>query len=165
MNQFDLTRRAFLSDMGLGFGSVALAGMLQQEALADATSRLNHIAPKAKSVIWLFMIGGTSHMESFDPKPALTKYAGKTIDETPHKDVLASPYLENERVVAFDPNNGFIRTELYPLQVSYRKWGASGLEISDWWPHLGQQADDLCLIRSMWTEDSNHGAQLQFHTG
>ncbi|MCA9147327.1 MAG: DUF1501 domain-containing protein, partial [Planctomycetales bacterium] len=165
MDSFDLTRRSFLSDMGLGFGSVALTGMLQREAQAAASASVARIAPKAKSVIWLFMIGGTSHMESFDPKPALTKYAGKTIEETPHKDVLASPYLENERVVAFDPNNGFIRTELYPLQVSYRRWGQSGLEISDWWPHLGQQADDLCLIRSMWTEDSNHGAQLQFHTG
>jgi len=165
MDRFELTRRAFLSDMGLGFGSVALAGMLQQETQSATTSPLPRLAPKAKSVIWLFMIGGASHMESFDPKPALTKYAGKTINETPHKEVLASPYLENERVVAFDPNNGFIRTELYPLQVSFRKWGQSGLEISDWWPHLGKRADDLCLIRSMWTEDSNHGAQLQFHTG
>ena len=165
MDHLHHTRRAFLSELGLGFGSVALAGMLQQETQATASAQLQRMVPKAKSVIWLFMIGGTSHMESFDPKPALTKYAGKTIEETPHKDVLASPFLENERVVAFDPNNGFIRTELYPLQVSYRKWGQSGLEISDWWPHLGQQADDLCLIRSMWTEDSNHGAQLQFHTG
>ncbi|MCA9183444.1 MAG: DUF1501 domain-containing protein, partial [Planctomycetales bacterium] len=88
-----------------------------------------------------------------------------TIEVTPYKAVLESPYLENERVVAFDPNNGFVRTELYPLQVSYRKWGQSGLEISDWWPHLARQADDLCLVRSVWTEDSNHGAQLQFHTG
>ncbi|MEL7337814.1 MAG: DUF1501 domain-containing protein, partial [Planctomycetota bacterium] len=47
----------------------------------------------------------------------------------------------------------------------YRKWGESGLEISDWWPHVAAQADDLCLVRSVWTEDSNHGAQLQFHTG
>ena len=165
MDQFDTTRRAFLSQMGHGMGSVALAAMLQGDSRSAETSPVPHLAPKAKSVIWLFMIGGTSHMESFDPKPALTKYAGKTIKETPYKDVLSSPYLENERVVAFDPNNGFIRTELYPLQVSYRQWGQSGLEISDWWPHLGERADDLCLVRSMWTEDSNHGAQLQFHTG
>ena len=79
--------------------------------------------------------------------------------------MLKSPYLENERVVAFDPNNGFIRNELYPLQVGFKKRGQSGLEISDWFPHVGDSADDLCVIRSMWTEDSNHGAQLQFHTG
>ncbi len=155
------TRRSFLSKAGVG--SVALSAMLQRDGLAEHV--LPHVAPKAKSVIWLFMIGGASHMESFDPKPALNKYAGKTVEETPYKDVLDSPYLENERVVAFDPNNGFIRTELFPLQVGFRPRGESGIEISDWWPHLSEQADDLCLIRSMWTEDSNHGAQLQFHTG
>jgi len=115
-------------------------------------------------VIWLFMIGGTSHLESFDPKPALNKFAGKTIAETPYGDVLESEFLKNERVVAFDPNNGFVRKTCYPLQVGFSKRGNSGLEISDWWPHVGDCADELCLIRSMWTEDSNHGAQLQFHT-
>ncbi len=162
----DSTRRAFLQDMGLGFGSVALASMLQRDAIADTVpDQLAQLAPRAKSVIWLFMIGGTSHMESFDPKPLLNKYAGKTLEETPYGHVLKSPYLENERVVAFDPNNGFIRTTCFPLQIGYRQRGESGLEISDWWPHVGSCADDLCLIRSMWTEDSNHGAQLQFHTG
>lgn len=165
------TRRQLLCDSGLGFGGLALAAMLEQERCqaqelrSDPRSAIRRIAPKANSVIWLFMIGGTSHMESFDPKPALNKFAGKTIAETPYGDVLKSPFMANERAVAFDPNNGFIRTEVFPLQVDYRKWGKSGLEISDWWPHLGQCADDLCLIRSMWTEDSNHGAQLQFHTG
>lgn len=164
------TRRQFLKHTGLGFGSVALSTMLSRDSfsqISENTSpdQLLHFAPKAKSVIWLFMIGGTSHVESFDPKPALTKYAGKTITETPFGDVLKSSFLENERVVAFDPNNGFIRKTCYPLQVGYRKRGQSGLEISDWWPNVGDCADDLCLIRSMWTEDSNHGAQLQFHTG
>jgi len=163
----DVNRRSFLQSMGHGFGSVALAAMLHNDAAAESefASAMTHFAPKAKSVIWLFMIGGTSHMESFDPKPMLTKHAGKTVEETPFADVLKSPYLENERVVAFDPNNGFIRNELYPLQVGFKPRGESGLEISDWWPHVGDCADDLCLVRSMWTEDSNHGAQLQFHTG
>jgi hypothetical protein len=111
------------------------------------------------------MVGGASHMESFDPKPALNKYAGMSIGETPYKNVLASPFLENERIVAFDPNNGFMRHDVYPLQIGYRKRGQSGLEISDWFPHIGDCADDLCVVRSMWTEDSNHGAQLAFHTG
>lgn len=157
----DFTRRGFLSSAGVG--SVALTSLLQNDILADDV--LPSIAPKARSVIWLFMIGGASHMETFDPKPALNKYAGKTVDETPYAGVLKSPYLDNERVVFPDPNNGFIRKELYPLQVGYRPHGDSGLEISDWWPHLSKQADDLCLVRSMWTEDSNHGAQLQFHQG
>jgi hypothetical protein len=163
MNQmnFNPTRRAFLSEMGFGFGSVALAAMLHK----DLAAAMPQVAPRAKSVIWLFMIGGTSHLESFDPKPALNKYAGKSIEETPYKNALESPFLENERVVAFDPNNGFVRTECFPLQVEFQKRGESGLEVSDWWPHVGDCADDLCVIRSMWTEDSNHGAQLQFHTG
>ena len=164
--QSEHNRRAFLEQMGLGFGSVALASMLGDDAqAAPQPAGLVSMAPKAKSVIWLFMIGGASHLESFDHKPLLNKYAGKTIDETPHAGVLKSPFLENERVVAFDPNNGFVRTKIYPLQVSSAPRGESGIEISDWFPYLSQSADDLCLIRSMWTEDSNHGAQLQFHTG
>lgn len=162
------SRRQFLTEAGLGFGGLALSTMLHRDGLAapgwTASSGLPHFAPKAKSVIWLFMIGGTSHYESFDPKPALNKFAGKTIAETPHKDVLESPYLANERVT-FPDANGQIRTEILPLQIGYRPHGESGLEISDWWPHVASCADDLCLIRSMWTEDSNHGAQLQFHTG
>src|SRR6478609_297671 len=166
-------RRQFLADVGMGFTGLALNAMLArdgygQEASAESwrpPNGLPQFAPKAKSVIWLFMIGGASHMESFDPKPALNELAGKTIAETPYKDVLSSPFLANERVVAFDPNNGFVRTEVLPLQVGCRKRGESGIEISDWWPHVGDCVDDLAIVRSMWTEDSNHGAQLQFHTG
>lgn len=160
---FAIDRRSFLCQSGLGFGSVALTAMLANES--QAAHQAMRFVPKAKSVIWLFMIGGTSHMESFDPKPMLNKYAGKTLKESPFADVLTSPYLANERVVAFDPNNGFVRTEIYPLQVGYRRCGQSGLEISNWWPNLQQCADELCIVRSMWTEDSNHGAQLQFHSG
>jgi hypothetical protein len=166
-------RRQFLADVGMGFTGLALGAMLArdgigQELPAESWRPPNgqpHFAPRAKNVIWLFMIGGASHVESFDPKPALNELAGKTIAETPYKDVLNSPFLANERVVAFDPNNGFIRTEVLPLQVGYRKRGESGIEISDWWPHVGDCADDMAIVRSMWTEDSNHGAQLQFHTG
>ncbi|MBX3444286.1 MAG: DUF1501 domain-containing protein [Planctomyces sp.] len=156
-------RRAFLQDLGLGLGSVALTALLDREARADA-SRPPLRTPRAKSVICLFMIGGTSHLESFDPKPELNAWAGKTIAETPYKAVLESPFLKNERIVVPDAN-GLVRTEVYPLQIGFQKHGESGLEISDWFPHLAERADDLCLIRSMWTEDSNHGAQLQFLQG
>jgi len=155
-----------MSSLGQGVGGIALASLLHQESVAQSIEQqVSHFAPKAKSVIWMFMIGGASHMESFDPKPALNEHAGKKITETPFGDVLQSPYLANERVVAFDPNNGFIRQEVYPLQVGFKKRGESGLEISDWWAHLAESADELAVVRSMWTEDSNHGAQLQFHTG
>ncbi|MCA9127340.1 MAG: DUF1501 domain-containing protein [Planctomycetales bacterium] len=172
-----INRRKLLAGSAHGVGSIALAALLAGEKQANkcfAASPLEDSAAgldisrriaKAKSVIWLFMIGGTSHLESFDYKPALNKYAGKTIDETPFAAVLKSDYLANERVVAFDPNNGFVRTELYPLQTGFKRHGESGLWISDWWPSLAKHADDLSIVRSMWTEDSNHGAQLQFHTG
>jgi hypothetical protein len=144
--------------------------MLQGDGLAGDAVRTGlegalHHAPKAKSVIWLFMVGGVSQMESFDPKPALNEYAGKTISETPYKDALESPFLANERRERPIEVNGQIRTEILPMQVGWRRHGESGLEISDWFPHLARQADDLCLIRSMWTEDNNHAAQLQFHQG
>ena len=77
------TRREFISDLGHGFTGIALASLLGTAAEASDTVRLPHVSPKAKSVIWFFMNGGTSHLESFDPKPALNTYAGKTIDESP----------------------------------------------------------------------------------
>lgn len=123
-----------------------------------------HFAPKAKSVIWLFMNGGMSHMESFDPKPMLTQYAGKTIAETPFADVQNPKRLAIERLVVPD-GNGNQRNTLYPLQIGFQKHGESGIEISDWFPHIAGQVDRLAIVRSMWTTDSNHGAQTQFHSG
>ena len=111
------------------------------------------------------MIGGTSHVESFDPKPALNRYAGKTIAETPFADALKNKLSGNLRVLLQDQPELHIRRRLYPLQVGYHKRGECGIEISDWWPHLGSCIDDLAVIRSMWTTDNDHGAQLQFHTG
>ncbi|MEC7565951.1 MAG: DUF1501 domain-containing protein [Planctomycetota bacterium] len=163
------TRRRFLSDTGMGFTGVVLSSMLAEEGLGSPTGwepgRL-HFAPKAKNVIWLFMVGGTSHMESFDPKPVLNQYAGQSIGDTPYKDTLTNKYNDqNLRVVVPDDANGHIWPKVYPLQVGFRKHGESGIEISDWWPHLSQQVDELSICRGMWTTDNNHGAQLQFHTG
>src|SRR4029079_5177688 len=87
------SRRAFLADMGMGFVGLALGAMLQRDGYASEAhwappTGQPHFAPKAKSVIWLFMNGGLSHVESFDPKPMLTKYGGRTISETPFASVL-----------------------------------------------------------------------------
>lgn len=158
---------------GLGFGSLALAAMLGRDGNANASgiasgampNGLPHFAPKAKSVIWLFMRGGVSHMESFDPKPALTHYAGKSIGETPFAEVQHSEKLKRVRVVVVNDANGQQRNKIYPLQVGYRKYGQSGIEVSDWFPHIGSRIDDIAVIRSMWTTDDNHGAQVQFHSG
>ena len=123
------------------------------------------IQPKAKRVIWLFMRGGVSHMESFDPKPMLTKYAGKSIPETPFKDVLSADKLKNVRVVVVNDANGQQRNVIYPLQTGFKKYGQCGVEISDWFPHIGSCADEIAFVRSMWTTDNNHGAQVQFASG
>jgi hypothetical protein len=110
-------RRAFLSG-SMGFASLALSAMLRRDGYASerAWSPPNgrpHFAPKAKSVIWLFMNGGVSHVESFDPKPMLTRYAGRTIAETPFADVQNPRRLGIERLVVPDAN-GNQRNTLYP---------------------------------------------------
>ena len=161
-------RRQFLADCGLGFTGLALSAMLQQDGQgAEAGNQIGepHFAPRAKSVVWFFMNGGTSHLESFDPKPALNRYAGLTIDESPYKStVLDSPYYR-QNVRDFGGKPRALMAQVYPLQVGYRKRGESGIEVSDWWPHVGDCADDLAVVRSMWTTDNDHAAQLQFHTG
>lgn len=159
------TRRQMLGS-GMGLGALALNAMLQRDANAHAApSQLPDVQPKAKNVIWLFMRGGVSHMESFDPKPALTKYAGQSINESPFKSVQDPEKLKKVRVVVVNDANGQQRNKLYPLQVGFRKYGQSGIEISDWFPHIGSCADDISFIRSMWTTDDNHGAQVQFFSG
>src|SRR5438874_4952524 len=140
-------RRAFLTDLGLGFTGLALNAMLQRAGYASPVPAWSppdgqpHFTPKAKSVIWLFMNGGVSHMESFDPKPMLTKYAGKTIAETPFKDAQDPEKLNLARVVVVNDANGQQRNTLYPLQVGYKKQGQVGVEISDWWPNLATCVD------------------------
>src|SRR4051812_25724233 len=164
-------RRAFLADLGLGFTGLALGAMLQRDGIARASVpgaapvKGPHFAPKAKSVIWLFMNGGVSHLESFDPKPMLTKYAGKTIAETPFKDTQDPKKLALARVVVVNDANGQQRNRLLATQVGFKKRGKSGIEVSDWFPHLGECVDDLAIVRSLYTTDDNHGAQTQFHSG
>ncbi len=168
-----VNRRTFLADCGMGFTGLSLGAMLAGDGVlkADTSTAWSlpdghpHFAPKAKSVIWLFMLGGTSHMESFDPKPALNKYAGKTIEESPYKNaVLNSPfYRKNVRDFSGVPRA--LMAKIFPLQIGYRKRGNSGIEISDWWQHLGGCVDDMAIVRSVWTTDNDHAAQIQFHTG
>jgi len=162
-------RRTFLADCGMGMTGLVLAAMLHRDGYCSESgwappNGKPHFPPKAKSVIWLFMNGGVSHMESFDPKPMLTKYGGKTIAETPFADVQDPQKLALERVLVPDAN-GNQRNTLYPLQIGFQKHGQSGIEVSDWFPHVAKQVDKLAVVRSMWTTDSNHGAQAQFHSG
>lgn len=166
-NGTSLNRRSFLSRSALGFGSIALQSLLQQEAQAipGPGFGMPHRPSKAKNVIWLFMRGGVSHMESFDPKPALNQYQGKSIGETPFSGVQSPELLKKVRVVVINDANGQQRNKIYPLQVGFKEYGQSGMQVSDWFPHIGSCADDISVLRSMWTTDDNHGAQVQFHSG
>jgi hypothetical protein len=139
--------------------------MLFQDGVARGAEKPNgkpHFTPKAKSVIWLFMCGGVSHVESFDPKSELNTHAGKTIDSTPYKDALNPEKLKD--IISPNPAHGG-RKVLMGLNTPVRKHGKSGLEVGDWWQHTGACADDLAVVRSLWTTDNDHGAQLQWHTG
>ncbi len=162
--QHSIARRQLLHGTGLGFGGLALNSLLQAGTRPQLTGE-PHFAPKARSVIWLFMRGGVSHMESFDPKPALNRFAGKSIPDTPFADVLAPEKFKELRVVVVNDANGKQRNTIYPLQVGYRPFGESGAVVSKWFPHIGSCVDDIAIVRSMWTTDNNHGAQIQFHSG
>src|SRR5437870_7153558 len=156
------SRRVFLADTSMGLTGLVLGTLLPRRTSAEevwtAPDGKPHFQPKAKRVIWLFMLGGVSHVESFDPKPALNKYGGKTIDESPFKKaVVESPYYR-KNVMDFAGTPRALLNKLYPLQIGYQKRGQSGIEISDWWPHLATCADDLAVVRSMWTTDNDHAA-------
>src|SRR5438309_11052351 len=100
-----MNRRSFLADSFRGFSGLALAAMLHRDGYASEPGKWSlpdgkpHHTPKAKAVIWLFMNGGVSHMETFDPKPALTKFAGKTIKESPVPDAQDPERLKLARAV------------------------------------------------------------------
>jgi hypothetical protein len=163
-----ITRRSFLVDTGMGFTGLALGAMLFRDGVAHAEpgqpppDGKPHFSPKARAVIWIFLCGGVSHVESFDPKPELNKYAGKTIEETPYKDVLNPERLQD--VIAGNPSHGN-RKVLMALNTGFKKYSQCGLEVGDWWKHVGECADDLAVVRSLWTIHNDHGTQLTWHTG
>ncbi|RUL84219.1 DUF1501 domain-containing protein [Tautonia sociabilis] len=165
-------RRTFLADIGFGITGLALGAMLHRDGVVRAAALDTgaaapdpgpHFPPRAKNVIWIFLSGGVSHLETWDPKPALNRYAGKTYAETPFENPFENPlFRERSRAVV-----GADRThaQIFPLQVGFRKRGECGVEISDWWPELASCADDIAFVRSMYTTDNDHAAEFQFHSG
>jgi hypothetical protein len=154
------TRRELFRSVGTGIGSVALASLLAEDLQAAPTStqangtssRPAHAAPRAKNVIFFHMVGSPSQLELFDYKPALQAYNGKPCPKE---------LLEGQRFA-------FLRGELRMMgtQFRFRRYGESGLELSEKLPHIGSVADELCVIRSLHTEHFNHGpAQLFMQTG
>lgn len=132
------SRRDMLRQMGAGFGGLALASLLADEqASASAQDPLApkapHFAPRARRVIMLFMFGGPSHIDSFDPKPLLARDSGKPLP-------FAGP-----RVLSFPKRHG----NLVGSPFRFQQHGESGAWISELFPNVAQIADDLCFIRSM----------------
>lgn len=164
------SRRDLLRGLGLGAGGIALDCLLHGDARATPSAAhaspdgRPHFRPRATNVIWIFLSGGVSQMETFDPKPMLTTLAGKTYDETTLPNPQKLPvYLERSRSVVGSDRE--LHSTIFPLQVGFRRHGQVGLDVSDWLPHLAGCADDLAVVRSMWTTDNDHAAEFQMHTG
>ena len=155
-----LHRRAFLGRTAQGVGSAALGSLLAQEIqAAEAAKSLGavnplHFAPKAKRVIWLYMAGGMTHLETFDPKPKLAELHGKPMPESFTKGQQIAQ-LQGAKLNCFGPQHPF------------KKYGKAGLEFSTVFPKLGEAAaDDMCIIRSMHTDAINHDpAHTLMNTG
>lgn len=147
MNRDGQSRRSFLFQAGAGFLGTALGGMLAEDGrIADAV-RGPHFLPKAKSVIQLFMCGGVSHIDTFDPKD--NKWAGTLID-----------------AVGFGDNLAEMKRPVIPCKRAFTRYGQSGIPVSDWFPHVGGVIDEIAVIRSMWCEESNHfPAVVEMATG
>ncbi|MDY3552584.1 DUF1501 domain-containing protein [Gemmata sp. JC717] len=138
-----LSRREMLTRSGVGMGLLGLtqlmgnAGLLAADELNPLAPKKPHFAAKAKRVIHIFANGGPSQVDTFDPKPALDKYAGKS---------LPSTNLRTERRTG----------AAFPSPFKFKKYGKSGLEVSELFAHTAQHADDICVIRSMHADVPNH---------
>jgi hypothetical protein len=144
-----ITRREMLRRVGTGFGTLGLAGVLADAGLLAAAStnplapKQPHFPAKAKRVIHLFMNGGPSHVDTFDPKPALTKYHGQR------------PSALNGIDTKRQGN-----TTLMKSPFEFKRWGKSGIEVSEIYPEIGKCIDDICVVRSMHTDNPNHEPAL-----
>src|SRR6185436_17153303 len=145
-----LTRRDFLCRCGMGMGAIGFASLMHQTLAGGVQGgspvnplapRFPHFAGKAKRVIHIFLNGGPSHVDTFDPKPALEKYAGKA---------LPTPNLVTERKTG----------AAFPSPFKFQKYGKSGIEVSELFANVAESIDDICVIRSMQAELPNHEPSL-----
>jgi Protein of unknown function (DUF1501) len=144
------SRRELIRSLCGGLGSIGLAGMLADEQAQAAATRAPgpHFKPTAKHNIFLFLVGGPSQLDMFDPKPALLKYAGQRPPSTAG--------FRTERVTG----------GLLPSAFEFKRHGQSGIEVSELLPNLAKSIDDICVIRSMYTFNPTHTpARNLFHSG
>jgi hypothetical protein len=153
------TRRDFFTRAGSGLAGIALTHMLNEDRAQAATTGSDPLAPKpphhppkAKSIIWLFMEGGPSHIDTFDPKPKLVELAGQPLPESMRPKFTAMP--------------GTSKNGMMPSKRSFKQYGQAGIWISDWYPNFAQHADDMTVIRSCWTDGINHlGGVTEMNSG
>ncbi|MBS1874088.1 MAG: DUF1501 domain-containing protein [Acidobacteria bacterium] len=153
------TRRSFFRSTGLGLEAMALAHLLEREGRGATQPRTDPLAPrkphfpaKAKNVIFMFQEGAPSQMDLFDPKPELQKWHGKSLPESMTKD-LKLAFIKPTAAVLASPRK-------------FTRHGQSGIEMSDYIPNIASCADDICLVRSMYTEAFNHHpGQLMLMSG
>jgi hypothetical protein len=137
-----------LRELALGFGSVALTSLLAEDACAAAGEKAPHFTARAKRILFLFMKGGPSHLDTFDPKPRLDRDHGK-------------PYPGTKPRVQFAKTGTLLRSPW-----KFRKHGKSGIEVSELFPNVAKHVDDLCFIHSLHgTNPAHGGAVLKLHTG
>jgi hypothetical protein len=132
-----ISRRGLLFQAGGGFFGAALGAMFAADGKLPQSIMGPHFAPKAKSVIFLFMCGGVSHIDTFDPKG--NKYAGQLID-----------------AVGFGDNVAEMKRPVIPCLRTFKNYGKSGIPVSDWFPHVAEMVDDIAFVRSMWCNEGNH---------
>ena len=154
--RLSLTRRSFLSASVQGVGAAALASLLSRDLLAKSPASgalpgLPHFAPKAKRMICLWQGGGPSHVDLFDPKPLLAKMAGEDIPASVRGDTRLSTM-----------SSGYAKFPCVGAIKPFKKWGSSGIEMSEMLPYTGAIADELCVVRSMNTEAVNHAPGVTF---
>lgn len=154
-----VNRRTFLGHGISGLGLLALNSLLDPRVCVAAASESKgvinplHFQPKAKRVIFLYQAGGPSHLETLDPKPKLAQMHGQPMPESFTKGQQIAQ-LQGKQLICFGPQHGF------------KRFGKSGLEICELFPHIGGLADDVCIVRSMWTEQINHDpAHTVMNTG
>ena len=153
-----VTRRYFLGQCtGVSLGAMALEGLLQSTAASEpernavgGLTGLPHFAAKAKRVIFLTQSGGPSQIELFDEKPDLAKWAGKELPDS---------VRQGQRLTAMTANQ---KQLILPSRTQFLRHGQSGASVGEWLPHLGKVADDICIIKSMHTEQINHAPAMTF---
>src|SRR5437867_786814 len=132
-----IARRRFLFQAGGGFFGAALGALWSEDGKIPNAALGPHFTPQAKSVIFLFMCGGVSHIDTFDPKD--NKYAGKLVD-----------------AVGFGDNVAEMKRPVIPCLRTFKRYGESGIPVSDWFPHVGEVIDDIAVVRSLWCNEGNH---------